>query len=149
MDKLPGTYALMLESTAEQSVRIGKRGILVLAPGYYLYVGSAFGPGGIAARIAHHRCVTHRPHWHIDYLRRVLPLAEYWFSHEPRHMEHVWAAVAGGLRGASIPLARFGSSDCDCPAHLFHYPRRPAFGSFRRRLVLVAPDHALLRRIRE
>lgn len=148
MEKGPGTYALILESRVEQSLQIGRRGSMALVPGFYLYVGSAFGPGGIAARIAHHRRIAQRPHWHIDYLRLVLPLTECWFSYEARHMEHHWAAVAGGLQGASIPLARFGASDCDCPSHLFHFSERPRYGAFRNRLALSVAGHARLGRSR-
>ncbi len=149
MEKRPGTYALLLMSRARRTVQIGKCGSLQVAPGCYLYVGSAFGPGGIAARIAHHRREAPRPHWHIDYLRRALPLTECWFSFDPRHREHQWAEAAGRLLGASIPLARFGASDCDCPSHLFHFARPPAFEAFRRSIMLMAPDHAELQRVRE
>ena len=146
---LPGTYALILRAHSWQTVQIGKCGSLKVEPGCYLYVGSAFGPGGIAARVAHHQREAHRPHWHIDYLRRVLPLTEYWFSFDPCHREHQWAEVAGGLRGASIPLARFGASDCSCPSHLFHFSRPPAFESFRRQVMSMVPEHTELRRLRE
>jgi Uri superfamily endonuclease len=31
------------------------------------------------------------------------------------------------LRGASVPIAGFGSSDCRCKTHLFFFTRRPSF----------------------
>jgi Uri superfamily endonuclease len=55
MNHLPGTYALVLSSSSDRRIRIGKFGLLHIRPGFYIYVGSAFGPGGLGARIAHHR----------------------------------------------------------------------------------------------
>ena len=53
----PGLTPYYLEATAIQDVPIGKLGVLHLLPGIYVYVGSAFGPGGIAARVGRHaRC---------------------------------------------------------------------------------------------
>ena len=37
-----------------QEVPIGKLGVLHMLPGIYVYVGSALGPGGLAARIERH-----------------------------------------------------------------------------------------------
>lgn len=45
----PGTYALVLASSKASSVRIGGLSILRLQPGFYVYVGSALGPGGLCA----------------------------------------------------------------------------------------------------
>jgi len=66
----PGTYILILKSAVTRRVRVGRLGNLQLCPGYYVYIGSAFGPGGLRARIDHHQRLAKRPHWHIDYLRR-------------------------------------------------------------------------------
>ena len=73
---LPGTYALILRLDKGQKLRVGALGTVVVEPGYFAYVGSAFGPGGIAARCAHHLRTSSRPHWHIDYLRRVAVIQE-------------------------------------------------------------------------
>ena len=59
--------------------------------GYYAYVGSAFGPGGLAARLKQHRSISANPHWHIDYLRRAAALVDSWISAEPDRTEHAWA----------------------------------------------------------
>jgi Uri superfamily endonuclease len=37
------------------------------------------------------------------------------------------------LRGASVPIAGFGSSDCRCKTHLFFFRRRPSFKEFRQK----------------
>jgi Uri superfamily endonuclease len=149
MEKKTGTYALILESREQKEIQIGKLGMLALSRGFYLYLGSALGPGGITARITHHQRVSQRPHWHIDYLRRALPLTEYWYTHDSRLMEHQWAGLAGMLRGASIPLARFGASDCCCESHLFHFKRKPGHRMFVKQLALMLPDHAPVLRVTE
>ena len=116
----PGTYVLWLRCAIQGERSIGKLGTLHLQPGYYAYVGSAFGPGGLRARIQHHLRTPKRPHWHIDYLREVTIAQEIWFIHGDRCMEHRWAGRLAQLPEVRIPLAGFGSSDCRCPAHLFH-----------------------------
>ena|ERR1017187_5348707 len=62
-----------------------------------------------------------RPHWHIDYLRPHTTLDEVWFCHDRKSREHEWASCFAGMMGASVPLAGFGSSDCDCESHLFFF----------------------------
>jgi len=125
-----GTYALILFCPKGKLVQIGKLGRLQLRRGFYVYVGSALGPGGVRARIAHHRAVSPRPHWHIDYLRPHTRLDRIWYSHRRVCREHRWACIISGMRGASIPIAGFGSSDCKCKAHLFFFTRRPSFSEF-------------------
>ena len=70
----PGTYALLISSATDQLIRIGRLGTLRLKPGYYMYVGSALGSGGVRGRLAHHMRPAERPHWHIDYLRKKTTL---------------------------------------------------------------------------
>jgi len=125
-----GAYALILFSSKEGLVQIGKLGPLKLRRGFFVYVGSALGPGGVRARLEHHRAVSPRPHWHIDYLRPHTRLDRIWCSYGRVCREHRWARVISRLRGASVPLAGFGSSDCRCKTHLFFFTRRPSFREF-------------------
>jgi Uri superfamily endonuclease len=134
MHPLPGTYALIFSAYRKSQLKIGKLGTLQLKPGFYIYVGSAFGPGGLKARIAHHRKRASRPHWHIDYLSSFLELIEIWHTYDPIHREHQWAKTLSGTRGATIPLIGFGSSDCRCNSHLFYFDTVPSGRSFRRNL---------------
>ena len=138
---LPGTYALVLNSTSEKSVVVGRLGTICLKPGFYVYIGSAFGPGGLAARIGHHQKNSGRPHWHIDYLGHVLSPYEIWYSFDPIPREHQWAEVHASARNASIPLPGFGSSDCRCSSHLFFYQIPPSGSYFRRRIRTAFQDH--------
>jgi len=119
----PGTYVLVLSCRSERRIRVGRLGPFRLRPGYYLYVGSAFGPGGLRARIGHHRRRALRPHWHIDYLRRYARLEAVWCAPGVR-AEHEWAAAIAALPGAR-GAPGFGSSDCSCPAHLFWFAVLP------------------------
>jgi Uri superfamily endonuclease len=128
----PGTYALVLASQKTGPVRIGRLGTLDLRPGVYIYVGSAFGPGGLAARIRHHAKIATRPHWHIDYLRAVCDLVEVWFTTEAACREHAWAGAVARLPGAVVPMPGFGSSDCQCAAHLFWFEHAPSIKRFQK-----------------
>ena len=125
-----------------RSVKIGKLGTLLLQPGYYVYVGSAFGPGGLKARIAHHKTSAARPHWHIDYLRSILHLKAVWYTYDCKQHEHRWADTLRGLKGARLPLAGFGASDCSCKSHLLLFSTQPPVGPFRDRLRAQINGHA-------
>jgi len=63
-----GTYILIARVLQMKRLSIGRLGKFDLVPGFYAYVGSAFGFGGLRARIGHHLESTAEPHWHIDYL---------------------------------------------------------------------------------
>ena len=72
MKSKPGTYVLILQSLRTGKAQIGRWREIALYPGFYLYVGSAFGPGGVRARVSRHYRKTKQHHWHIDYLREFL-----------------------------------------------------------------------------
>lgn len=134
-----GTYVLILHLETVTSIEVGRLGCFDFAPGYYAYVGSACGPGGLAGRLRHHLALTlrrgvhaaPRRHWHIDYLRDAAEVVEVWLGAGAAGREHAWAALLQQLAGATLPVARFGASDCTCPAHLFHFPAMPSLEAFR------------------
>ena len=149
MDARPGTYALVLSVVSAGRVGIGRLGEMPVEAGaYYVYVGTAFGPGGVRARIAHHAHIAQRPHWHIDHLRAATKLDEIWYTHDPERREHDWAAVLGAMRGASIPLPGFGCSDCLCRSHLFGFRVRPSRRAFRGRMRIACPGHGPVASVR-
>ena len=115
---MPGTYVLLLTLADQRSLQIGKLGRYRFRKGRYCYVGSAFGPGGLAARLAHHARRAARPHWHIDYLRSACELHSAWYSQDGVRHEHVWAALLSALDGVTRPVSGFGASDCTCKSHL-------------------------------
>jgi Uri superfamily endonuclease len=128
-----GTYALLLRLDKPQKIMVGALGLLDLSPGWFLYIGSAYGPGGLASRLARHRRrANKRFHWHIDYVRAATTLVELW-THEGRErQECFWAAAAATLAGAAVVAPGFGASDCRCPSHFYHYPLRPQPKAFAR-----------------
>lgn len=124
----PGTYALVMRAASSLTIEIGRSGTLHLHPGIYIYVGSAFGPGGLRARVGRHLKIEKKKHWHIDFLRPFLGMEDLWYHCGPEAREHAWAEYFRTLPGAAIPLPGFGASDCRCPAHLFFFeqvPNRP------------------------
>jgi len=134
MQARSGTYALILASSSDRLIEIGKLGKFLIRPGYYVYAGSAFGPGGIKARIAHHAKFSQRPHWHIDYLRSALFLDEVWYTYDSEQHEHQWADILKHLKGATLPIAGFGASDCSCKSHLSLFSAKPSVRLFHDRL---------------
>jgi Uri superfamily endonuclease len=142
MHSLPGTYTLVLNSSIQNQVAIGKLGSILLKPGFYVYVGSAFGPGGLRARTNHHLRYSRRPHWHIDYLAPSLRLHEIWYTYDPTRREHQWAEIHANSRRTLIPLPGFGSSDCGCLSHLFFYPSQPSGNYFRHKIRAKFDHHA-------
>lgn len=143
MNSEPGTYALILRSSRSERLQIGRLGILEQEPGYYIYVGSAFGPGGLWARTRRHRRKIGASHWHIDYLKPWLDLREIWYTHDPVRREHQWAKALLTVPESSVPLPGFGSSDCRCGTHLVHFSSAPDFDcccdAFRRGIAGHAP----------
>ena len=112
----PGAYLLVLELDGPLALTIaGRPGSL--GPGLYAYCGSAYGPGGLGARLARHLGPDKRPHWHIDRLTAAgRVLAAY---AQPGGSECALVAALRALPETRVPLPGFGSSDCRrCPAHL-------------------------------
>lgn len=122
----PGSYVLVLTAAETATIRIGRLGDLAVIPGYYLYVGSALGTGGLAGRLRHHTGFVDRPHWHVDYLRTATELCAIGWLVAPARMEHTWALALAQTPGCSVPMPRFGASDCHCLAHLFYLPTAPS-----------------------
>lgn len=155
MSQTKGTYALLLQLEEPREITVGRLGRFVFPAGYYLYVGSALGPGGLEARLARHLARSHtsriplqlerrdrgvrpgdlrgkkRLRWHIDYLLECARLIEVWSVPSGERLECLWARAARELPGAQIPVPGFGASDCRCPAHLVHFATRPSLAPLR------------------
>ncbi|GAB4210638.1 MAG: GIY-YIG nuclease family protein [Roseiflexaceae bacterium] len=142
---MKGTYLLIMHlDRALADLRIGQLGRFDFAVGYYLYVGSAFGPGGVPARLAYHaRQQKERPRWHIDYLRAHTRIVETWSLIAPWRLERSWATALSQLPALSVPAPRFGASDDDGQSHLFYAPRRPATRLLSQALLGWLSEHEL------
>lgn len=119
-----GSYLLWLYLRRGHEIEIGKLGAQHFSRGWYFYCGSAFGAGGLRARLNHHCGVSQRPHWHIDYLKVRAELRYVWFCRGV-NLEHDWSRLLSALPGAIMPVSGFGSSDCHCSSHLVYLPRKP------------------------
>jgi Uri superfamily endonuclease len=125
-----GTYILILHLSKSAKLTIGKLGVFDLPAGYYAYVGSAFGAGGLRGRLKHHLSPVRKPYWHIDYLRQSAIIHEVWYVFSATRYEHEWADALRLVPGAVVPVPRFGASDCRCMTHLIYFEDKPDFASF-------------------
>jgi len=116
---MKGIYVLILRMKESKDIRIGKLGRLHFRRGYYSYVGSAQGSGGVK-RITRHFNVAHGKNttrkWHIDYL---LPHSEIICAVFSPTDEAIECIVAKILSEYSSAIPGFGCSDCACETHLF------------------------------
>jgi Uri superfamily endonuclease len=128
VEKQPGTYALIMSLPDSLVLQVGKLGSIELQPGFYIYVGSALGGGGLGARLTRHLKLQKKCHWHIDYLTSCTPVKEIWYAVHPGQLECGWAKRLSGL--STSVIQSFGASDCRCDAHLFHFQQIPAIKKF-------------------
>lgn len=115
---LSGAYVLIVKLKHELHVDRPRYAPYTLVAGWYVYTGSARGPGGIRARLARHFRKNKRRHWHIDQLT-LAPGAQIWASPAPEGNE--CDLVANLIRSGLFhtPCPGFGSTDCrKCEAHL-------------------------------
>ena len=128
-----GTYVLIVVVPQMKRLEIGRLGTYDLIPGFYAYVGSAFGPGGLRARIQHHLESTAQPHWHLDYLLAFAEPVEVWYALAGRKLEQDLAEVLERSSRWRMTIPRFGASDYhrSRTSHLFYSKRRPSFNRFR------------------
>ncbi len=119
MSSLKGTYLFVfrLRETLNVKTAGGKR--FYLPEGVYVYVGSAFGKGGISKRVLRHLKKNKPKRWHLDYITTT-ERWEFLFC-LPIYGRRVECSVASLLGGSKDfePVRGFGCSDCNCDAHLF------------------------------
>jgi Uri superfamily endonuclease len=130
----PGTYIVILRSNENRLVLIGARGPLQLQTGYYLYAGSALGPGGLRARVGRHLAGTGRPRWHIDFLRKVTRPHAAWLHIGHDRQEHNWANSLDYMPDIEATAPGLGASDCSCATHLFYSRTSPSIAAFNNSL---------------
>lgn len=117
-----GAYAILLRLD-EKVVFSRRSGFDSFEPGWYVYAGSAYGPGGLRARIARHLKRSKTLRWHIDHLTSVAATAQAIAIKGGNE-----CAIVGTLIGSGLFVCTangFGASDCTtCQSHLL----RPAAG---------------------
>ena len=122
--KEKGNYILIFQIRNQATLQIGSLGEYTIQPGQYCYTGSALGPGGIQARVRHHLKPSHKPHWHMDYLKPHIQWIALGWKTTAKRLECDWAQTLSSIAKAVIPIAGFGASDCKrgCAAHLVSLP---------------------------
>ena len=124
----PGTYALILRLDRPTVLQVGCLGEFFFTAGDFVYLGNAFGPGGLKARLGRHLRGGARSHWHIDTLREVARVTGFCYTLGPSPLECCWTQRLSNDPGAWFPAPGFGASDCRgrparCPAHLLAFSR--------------------------
>lgn len=128
LPRRPGAYLLLLRLDGPATLDIATLGRPGVAPGWYVYAGSARGPGGIAARLGRHLAGRGKPRWHVDRLNALCAARLGLAYPEGHECDLVAALIASG--GFASPLPRFGASDCRaCPSHLLRWERPTAGGA--------------------
>lgn len=144
MNSDKGVYALLLHLGKGRTLRIGKLGIFYFPVRWYVYLGSAHGPGGVRKRTDRHRKNNSwkKKRWNIDFLRSEARLCEIWFSQARQIFEHRWAHAFCDMEDAMMHAEKFGAQDCYplCPTHLLQYDIRPSLPAFRYRVANRYPD---------
>lgn len=143
MTNEPGIYALVIRLAKASTITLGRFGTYEFPKGWYVYLGSAFGAGGLKARTDRHRRSSKKNHWHVDFLLEHATIIEIWFSHDIRVREHDWAQELAGTTGARVPVPGFGSQDCKagCWSHLVNLPFRPVAHTLRHEMKQRDASH--------
>jgi Uri superfamily endonuclease len=143
----PGSYVLVASVDRDTILSVGRLGVFRFEAGFYCYCGSARGPGGLEARLARHLRRRKKAHWHVDYLLQQAVLVEMWKAHSTRRLECLFAQALTSMSGARVAVPGFGSSDCDCDAHLFHFVSTPGFHGFCHALKQSGVEVSLCRHV--
>ncbi len=129
---------MIMQAERDFQVTVGRLGRCDFKPGWYCYTGSAFGPGGLAARCARHARREKTLRWHLDYLSPYLRFVAVWYALGPERYEHDWAMALATWVGVRPAWPGFGASDCRCATHLWYRSRRPRLPGFRRLVANAA-----------
>jgi len=115
-----GAYLLAIRLDHPVDVRVSTPHEARLQPGWYVYCGSANGPGGLRARLRRHLRADKKPHWHVDRLTCAaakivaLPVCD----------GEECELVASPVQRSAFAIAAegFGSTDCTrCRSHLLRF----------------------------
>lgn len=116
-----GSYLILLHLPRAVRVQVGSLGEIPFRAGYYLYAGTA--RRGLTKRVERHLRKGTALHWHIDYLKAHADKCTAIPIRTSAHLEHELAEAVGRIADGCV--AAFGSSDCDCPGHLFFFAENP------------------------
>ena len=121
---VPGAYALIIRSEVPRRLDITRLGAPVLGPGWYVYAGNAYGPGGLGARLNRHCRADKAAHWHVDQLTALGSIRA--LAVQPDGDECDIVATLAALGDFAHPVRGFGASDCrTCRSHLLFWTGEP------------------------
>ena len=116
-----GAYLLVFELHQGKILDIGKLGRHLFDTGIYGYAGSAYGSGGLAARLKTHFRQSVRRHWHIDSFYKEATCVGVWVFRLGRECDVVETLLT--IPDSIYQTHGFGSSDCrNCKSHLIRLP---------------------------
>jgi len=112
---------LYLKITKPTIIKIRNKEIL-LKKGFYIYVGSAFGKGGLSSRIHRHLRKEKKVHWHIDQITTKDICQFYGVAVFPNEKSECEISNLMSRFENLQPIKYFGSSDCrnNCISHFFY-----------------------------
>ncbi len=116
-----GVYLLAVELKQPMRLSVPRIGSPLLAPGWYLYAGSA--RANLRQRIARHLRKKKKIHWHIDHLTLAGSTVKAFPVLTGENLECGLACDVSAVADYAIP--GFGCSDCSCGSHLFYFSENP------------------------
>lgn len=116
-----GDYMIVLHLKEPETITVGSLGPVSFSEGYYVYVGSA--RKNLEQRMAHHRALRKKMHWHMDYLRKEADFVGAIPIRTRDDLEHDLARALSEIADWDVP--KFGCTDCHCHSHLFGFKENP------------------------
>jgi len=106
-------YAIFLTLPADETIKIGALGTFHFEKGDYVYIGSA--KKNIISRVERHAKLDKTKRWHLDYFRSYCKVTAIQSFPEG---DGECALAASFAQKGTIPIKKFGASDCRCGGHL-------------------------------
>lgn len=115
-----GYYVLLINVDSNVHIKIGSLGLIKFKKGFYIYIGSACGPGGLRARIRRHLRRMKNPYWHIDYLlmNEHVSINAIWYFIAKESSLDLESLISKNLNNLLDFIKGFGCSDK--PSDLSH-----------------------------
>ena len=125
---LSGSYILIIFIPNLKRIQIGKLGFFKFKRGFYCYVGSAL-IGKLIHRVKRHISPSSlkKIHWHVDYLLANSDIRIIKSILIPSSFRGECTLAQTIKKLSKEEVLGFGSFDCNCNSHLFHYRENEPF----------------------
>lgn len=113
ISKEKGYYILLIHINRDLDIKVGSLGLTRFKRGFYLYIGSALGRGGLYARIKRYLKRIKKPHWHIDYLlmNENVSIRAIWYLEQRESSMDLESLISRNLNKVLEFIRGFGCSD--------------------------------------